>query len=345
MDRKPVPGATSAIALVLVTLISLPLVAGFFGRLHPAFDSFAHFRVHLAVLLIVCALPLLLGAFRREGLAAIAFGLAAITTVTGATFLPGLRPAHAAFAPRDDDQPVYRLLQMNLRFDNREPEKVLSLIAPGAARRDHARTKCPTCGRRRSRCSMPPIPTGWSARSAIMPAAWRSCRSGPSPTAPKAAASTAAPSRPRHSTSAAGRSRSRALHLHWPWPFDQSAQIDEIAGDLAGLPRDGAACRRSQRHAVERRRRADRRSRRAAAGRPDRRRPGTTACCRNSCASPACRSTRSSPRATFSCIRPGRSSRGIRPPAGAGRVLAARQGSGSRRGSAVDHRATGAEAG
>ena len=52
-------------------LLSLPLVGGFFGRLHPAFDSLAHFRVHLAVLLVLAALPLLLArAFRWHGLLA-----------------------------------------------------------------------------------------------------------------------------------------------------------------------------------------------------------------------------------------------------------------------------------
>ncbi len=128
MNRKPVSDAIGALALLAVILLSLPLVGGFFGNVHPAFDSMAHFRVHLAILLILCAVPLLFGALRREGLVAIAFGLAAIGTVSGASFVPGLGTVHAAFAPRDESQPVYRLLQMNLRFDNPEPEKVLSLV-------------------------------------------------------------------------------------------------------------------------------------------------------------------------------------------------------------------------
>ena len=58
---------------------------------------------------------------------AIAFGAAAIATVTARAF-PGLGPVQAAFQPKDEPAPVYRLLQMNLRFDNPEPGKVLSLI-------------------------------------------------------------------------------------------------------------------------------------------------------------------------------------------------------------------------
>src|ERR1700755_1597353 len=62
--RNPMASLTFVGMLVL----SVPLVAGFFGTLHPAFDSFAHFRVHLAVLLILCALPLLATPFRPQPL-------------------------------------------------------------------------------------------------------------------------------------------------------------------------------------------------------------------------------------------------------------------------------------
>ena len=48
-----------SVAFIAMLVLSVALVAGFFGTLHPAFDSFAHFRVHLAVLMALCALPLL----------------------------------------------------------------------------------------------------------------------------------------------------------------------------------------------------------------------------------------------------------------------------------------------
>ena len=38
-----------------VVLVSFPLVAGFWGRRHPALDSMAHFRLHLAVLIALMA--------------------------------------------------------------------------------------------------------------------------------------------------------------------------------------------------------------------------------------------------------------------------------------------------
>ena len=234
MDRKSVFGAVNATALSLVTLLSLPLVAGFFGRVHPAFDSFAHFRVHLAVLMILCALPLLLGALRREGLVAIAFGLAAITTATGATFLPGLRPLHAAFAPRVDNEPVYRLLQMNLRFNNPEPEKFLSLV--GRVRPDVI--------------TLDEVSDMWSDKIALLFPTYPHrivCTMG------NYAGGVAILSLRPFAEGTEGRCidggtfatahldfggrplEIGALHMHWPWPFDQSIQIDAIAGDLANL--------------------------------------------------------------------------------------------------------------
>ena len=227
MDRRPV---LAAAALALVVVVSLPLVAGFFARLHPAFDSFAHFRLHLAVLLIAGALPLLLGAFRREALMAIAFGLAAITTVTGASFLPG----HAAYAPRDDSQPTYRLLQLNLRFDNGEPEKVLSLIAR----------------QRPDVVTLEEVSDLWAPRIALLEAAYPFrvvCTMG------NYAGGVAILSLRPFLTGTEGRCidggtfatasfdfggrplEVGALHLHWPWPFDQARQIAGLAGELAGL--------------------------------------------------------------------------------------------------------------
>ncbi|TIX41098.1 MAG: AP endonuclease, partial [Mesorhizobium sp.] len=72
---------TSA-AFVAMLGCSVALVAGFFGTLHPAFDSFAHFRVHLAVLMALCALPLLVTSFRLQAAAALLFAGAAFATTS-----------------------------------------------------------------------------------------------------------------------------------------------------------------------------------------------------------------------------------------------------------------------
>lgn len=128
MNRARARERISLTAFAIAMLLSLPLVAGFFGSVHPALDSLAHFRLHIAVAMIVFSVLSLAGSMWRQGLAAIAFGLAAIGTALGAQIYPGPGLVHAAFQPKDETRPVYRLLQLNLRFDNPEPAKVLSMI-------------------------------------------------------------------------------------------------------------------------------------------------------------------------------------------------------------------------
>jgi endonuclease/exonuclease/phosphatase (EEP) superfamily protein YafD len=221
----------SVIAFAMTMALSLPLVAGFFGRLHPALDSFAHFRGHLAVLIILFAVPLLAGVFWRQGLAAIAFGVAAIMTMSGASFLPGLGSVQAAFHPRDEASPVYRLLHMNVRFDNSEPERILSLI--GRLRPDVVtlnevsvmwREKLSLLSSAypyRIVCEVDIRPGGvaiLSLRPFVQPNAARCTDDGRF-----AVAGIDFGGRPVEIGT---------LHLPWPWPFDQSHQIEQRSGDL-----------------------------------------------------------------------------------------------------------------
>lgn len=120
--------AFQPLLLCAVVALAIPLVLGFFGAWHQALDSFSHFRVHLAVLLTLCALPLLLTSFRLEAIGALALALGAFATTSSTLSLPFLSPVQAGFQPGLADRATYRLLQMNLRFDNATPEKVLSLI-------------------------------------------------------------------------------------------------------------------------------------------------------------------------------------------------------------------------
>lgn len=237
-------------------LLSLPLVGGFFGWLHPAFDSMAHFRVHLAVMLVLAALPLLLArSFRWHGLLAAAFGAAAILTVTGTSLLPGLGTVQASYQPKDTLNPVYRLLQLNLRFDNPEPGNVLSLI--GRVRPDVM--------------TLNEVSPMWADKLALLSSAYpyrivcridnhaggvailslrpfaegteAQCLDGGT----FATATLDLGGRPVEVG---------AVHLHWPWPFGQSRQIDDIspllaetaetsilAGDLNATPWSAASAR------------------------------------------------------------------------------------------------------
>lgn len=112
--------------LASALLLSVPLVLGFLGRLHPAFDSFAHFRAHLAVLMGLLAFPLLFTAFSREAIIILLFALTAFATTLGLTqgLLSGARAQAAS-----GQEPTYSLLQLNLRYDHREPAELLRLVA------------------------------------------------------------------------------------------------------------------------------------------------------------------------------------------------------------------------
>ncbi len=112
--------------LVGATLASVPVVLGFFGTVHPAFDSFSHLRAHLAVAMAVLALPLLFTGLRREGAVALLFAVMAFGTTLG-----GVQDYLSGNSARAD--PVsgarYSLVQINLRFDNPEPKRILQMIA------------------------------------------------------------------------------------------------------------------------------------------------------------------------------------------------------------------------
>lgn len=103
--------AARALLAVLVLLPATAVVAGFFGRWIEPFDSLAHFRAHLAILLLPTTLAAV--ALRRPFPAIL--GLACMA-LAGATTWRYMLPAPAAMAAHGT-APHYRLLQMNLRFD------------------------------------------------------------------------------------------------------------------------------------------------------------------------------------------------------------------------------------
>ncbi len=61
---------TAGVAFLAMMALSAALLAGFFGTFHPALDSFSHFRIHLSVLTVLLALPLLASSYRLQAVAA-----------------------------------------------------------------------------------------------------------------------------------------------------------------------------------------------------------------------------------------------------------------------------------
>jgi endonuclease/exonuclease/phosphatase (EEP) superfamily protein YafD len=110
------------LALLVTLAISLPLVAGFLGWMHPALDSFSHFRTHLAVLLGLAALLLVATRQWLHGAAGLLLAAGAFSTTLAG--MPWQAFAHAEASAAD--APRYRLLHLNL--GGSQPGHVLSLI-------------------------------------------------------------------------------------------------------------------------------------------------------------------------------------------------------------------------
>jgi endonuclease/exonuclease/phosphatase (EEP) superfamily protein YafD len=114
----------SWLLLLAAIVTSVPIVLGFFGALHPAFDSLAHFRAHLAAAMALLALPLLVTALRREGLMALVFATGAFSSAQ-----PGMSAGFGKARASASGEPVYSLVQFNMNFRNQRQADFLRLLA------------------------------------------------------------------------------------------------------------------------------------------------------------------------------------------------------------------------
>ncbi|MCB1385714.1 MAG: endonuclease/exonuclease/phosphatase family protein [Nitratireductor sp.] len=107
--------------------LSLGLIAalafGFLGALHPAFDTFAHFRWHLALGLLALGIVALILRIPRAPLILLVFAALGIWQ-SGADNRIGEPGAGAARAGNAG----YSLLSFNLRFDNPDRSAVVAMI-------------------------------------------------------------------------------------------------------------------------------------------------------------------------------------------------------------------------
>jgi endonuclease/exonuclease/phosphatase (EEP) superfamily protein YafD len=208
-------------------LVSIPLVLGLMAERHPALDALGHFRAHLAVLCALGGLILLTSRRWKQGLLATALGMAALWTTLGAFPIASLTAAEAG--PKD--RAVYRLLQLNLLANGRSLDSVVSLI--GRAKPDvvvlqemslewrpwidRIATTYPysvTCARH--------FGVAILSRRPFAPGTEPQCgHSGSFAVA---------------DVNFGGRLvEVAALHLQWPWPYDQAAQLDALRPTLAAL--------------------------------------------------------------------------------------------------------------
>jgi endonuclease/exonuclease/phosphatase (EEP) superfamily protein YafD len=208
--------------------VALALLAGFCGSLHPAFDSFSHFRLHLAGLLAVLSLAALV----RRRFAAGIVGLAMAATGPASILLPPRGAAFpAAAALSSAEEAAYTLLHLNLRHDNARPGAVLSLIGH----------------RKPDVISLNEVTAEWRARLSLIAHAYPHrifCHHGDGKFGvallsrrPFAVSPQGACNRKGNFAAIAldfgGRETMiGTLHLDWPWPFTQPHQIETLAPRL-----------------------------------------------------------------------------------------------------------------
>lgn len=237
MNRSTATGTRNPLWPVLLRLAALGAVLaaagaitfGYLGWLHSAFDSFSHFRIHLATGLLVLAIPLLALRFLPEAGFAALLGATAIVQTTGIPL--GAPPAQAV---GNEVPAVYRLLQVNLRYDNPEPERILSLI--GELRPDVI--------------TLNEVSAVWQDRLKSLEAAYPYRVVCPPPAYVGGSAILsrrpfAAGTEPfcadRGSFARAtldiggGIVDVAALHMGWPWPFEQPWQLPHVEPTLAQL--------------------------------------------------------------------------------------------------------------
>lgn len=211
-------GPLGAILTAAALAAGAALAGGFLGALHPAGDSLAVFRPHLAAALGVLCLMLLASGWRRAALGAGAMALAA-----GLALLPHHRPASS---PGGADLALY---QKNLRFglDDSAPlladilaeePDILTLQEVSDSTRavvDALAGAFPT------RVVCPFSSVGGPAVLSRFPALAGSarCLDG-------AAVVTL--------DTPCGPVRVVSIHLHWPWPYQQGPQVAKLSRALGG---------------------------------------------------------------------------------------------------------------
>lgn len=211
---------------VLAAVIGLAggLTFGYLGRLHPAFDAFAHFRLHIAAALAVMTPLLILMRLWPEAMFALVLSVASTVQTVGLPFANEGLVSDARGA-------TYRLLHLNLRYDNETPEAVLSLI--GQLRPDVI-TLVEVSNAWRQKLSLletsyphhiicpPPSPIGGVAILSRRPFS-----EGTEPLCGDRGAFAHA------RLDIGGRTVEVAtVHLGWPWPFEQPWQLPRIEAML-----------------------------------------------------------------------------------------------------------------
>ncbi|MCP4184840.1 MAG: hypothetical protein GY761_16230 [Hyphomicrobiales bacterium] len=95
---------------------------GFLGFIHPAFDTFANFRIHFLVALIVLIVVCIVTYSVKWAL------LSLLVVVSGVMFILIIQVDPQVVTRQKHGAEIYSVLHLNPNFQNQTPEKVISLV-------------------------------------------------------------------------------------------------------------------------------------------------------------------------------------------------------------------------
>lgn len=206
-------------------LLASAILAGFLGAVHPAFDSFAHFRAHLSLFAALTGLLLVMLRQRREGLSVLALALLAGTTAA---------PAWIGGSEVHDGAGGLRMVHANLRFNNPRRDAAMAVLLQEDPDVLLLAEVSPPWVERLTVVPQWPHRLICPGRGRIGGTAILSKRPFSSEQAPEcrdegglAIASV---------DSGGGSITLAEWHLHWPWPSRQMEEIDDMARTLSTLP-------------------------------------------------------------------------------------------------------------
>ncbi len=109
---------------VIICLIgsSLGILIGYLGHIHPAFDTFAHFRLHASLGLIFLAILVLIKRWLIIGILSLIIGFLGLYNSKSGI------PLTAVHQANDPSKPTYSFLHFNLYWINENPSAVIDRI-------------------------------------------------------------------------------------------------------------------------------------------------------------------------------------------------------------------------
>jgi endonuclease/exonuclease/phosphatase (EEP) superfamily protein YafD len=220
--------AVTCLAALATIALSIVVASSFFNRLHPALDSVAHFRLHLAFLLVAAAIVATLG--RKRKIAVLGGLVVSGALYLSAPYLPGIDGLGDARASSTQ----IRVVSFNTRFSNKETDLAVKAIM--AADPDIVLLQEVTDNPKSTmnllrdsypyqlRCRGSSIGgTAVISKHPIYADGGKQCFDTPFLTALRV------PIGGQTITFA-------SYHAHWPWPHDQNKYFEELRTDIEALP-------------------------------------------------------------------------------------------------------------